>query len=366
MIAYDLPNLFLILITIIFCFRLNIVPFWLSFLLGFLAFIPFFLNNVLFSPSYMPDQYIYFQASKDIRSLIFGTTDYQTVQIASWMLALIPLPYIETIQSLGFFNRFIMTLVIIWLYSAKNIRGWPLLFILLYPSLILYSSLALRDTLVFLFMILSIVFFIENRKLFAFLISLPLLFIKFQNFFILIVFFVFHLLFTKGSSFYKYRYLISIAIAFILSLFIMPLIDILDFYRLALFVEDGGDPFDYIHITSFLEFFFISIKSAPYFMMKPFPWETDNIFQLIQSLENIFLLIFLVFFFLKVSKLDKKIAFKWFVFLLFAFSIYGLTVYNFGTAVRYKFPFILIIVIGMAHELYLNHGKLIFNRTIKN
>jgi hypothetical protein len=364
--VYDLPNIFFILITLMFALRLNWIPFWLSFVLGFLAFTPFFLNYVLFDPNYMPDQFKYFKVTSDIRSLIFGSSSFQTVQTSGYFLALIPLPYVETIQSLGFFNRYIITLTIIWLYAAKNIRGWPLLFILLYPSLILYSSLALRDTLVLLFMLLPIVFFIENRKLLAMLISLPLLLIKFQNFFILIIFFIIHLLYEKGSFFYRFRYILLAAISALISPFIMTIIDLLDFYRLALFIEDGGDQSAYIHVNSLLDFFIISIKSAPYFLIKPFPWEANSFLQLIQSIENIFIFIFLTFLFLRVSRFDKKIAFKWFIFLLIAFGIYGLTVFNFGTAVRYKFPFVVIIVIGMAHELYLKHGKLILNKDVKS
>ena len=70
----------------------------------------------------------------------------------------------------------------------------------------------------------------------------------------------------------------------------------------------------------------------------------------------------MAFMFLKASSIDKKIATKWLVYIIAAFSIYGLVVFNFGTAVRYKFPFILIVVIGMAYELYLEHGKLILNK----
>jgi len=62
---------------------------------------------------------------------------------------------------------------------------------------------------------------------------------------------------------------------------------------------------------------------------------------------------------------DKQIAFKWFVYLFAALSIYGLVVFNFGTAVRYKFPFIVIVIVGMAYELYLKHGKLILNKGSK-
>ena len=199
MILYDFPNLFLILITIIISFRLNLIPFWLSFLLSLLAFTPFFLNNVLFHPSICLINLI-ITCYSDIRSLTFKRL-HRTVEAASWMFAFLPMPYVETIQSLGFFNRFIITIIIIWLYASKNLRGWPLIFLVFYPSLILYSSLALRDTLVFLFMILSIIYFIENRRLLALFFSLPLLFIKYQNFAILIIFFIIHLYFKRDHFF---------------------------------------------------------------------------------------------------------------------------------------------------------------------
>ncbi len=189
MLFYDFANLLPILIIIIVCLRLGLIPLWLSFFLGLFAFTPFFLNYVLFSPSYMPDQWQYFHLGQNIRSFVSDDSESFSVTISTWMLAFIPLPYIETIQSLGFFNRFMVTVLIIWLYSSKNLRGWPLLFILFYPSLLLYSSLALRDTLVFIFMILAVIFFIENRRLLALLFSIPLMLIKFQNFFLIIVFF---------------------------------------------------------------------------------------------------------------------------------------------------------------------------------
>ena len=155
----------------------------------FVCLYPFFLNEVLFPASYMPDQFQYYNVSKGIRSFALDSfSESPTVENASWMLALIPLPYIETIQSLGFFNRFLVTILIIWLYSSKNLRGWPLLFMVFYPSLLLYSSLALRDSLVLIFMILSVMFFIENRKLLAVIAAFPLLFFKFQNFLLVIVF----------------------------------------------------------------------------------------------------------------------------------------------------------------------------------
>ena len=146
MFIYDIANLFAILIVILVSFRIGLIPLWLSFFLGLFAFTPFLLNDVLFSRGLMPDQAQYYWLAKGIRSFdIENFSEHTTVETASWILALIPLPYIETFQSLGFFNRFILTVLIIWLYSSKNLRGWPLLFVIFYPSLLLYSSLALRD-----------------------------------------------------------------------------------------------------------------------------------------------------------------------------------------------------------------------------
>ena len=373
MFFYDIPNLLAILILIVASFRMSLIPLWLSFFLGVFALTPFFLNDVLFPATYMPDQFAYYDRVHEIRSqgLIAGllNIDFDNnikLLVSNWMLAIIPLPYVETIKSLGFFNRLIATAFTIWLYSSKNLRGWPLLFVLFYPSFLLYSSLALRDTLVLIFMIVPVILFLENRRLLALIVSSPLFFIKFQNFFLIVIFFVVHLYFSRGSIFYKYRYMFLIIIVGGLTPFIMEIIQLLDFYRWALFYEDGGLLSDYVPITTLNQFVVIAIQSAPYFLMKPFPWEASNFLQLIQSIENILIFAVLAFMFLKASSIDKKIALKWLVYIIAAFSIYGLVVFNFGTAVRYKFPFILIVIIGMAYELYLKHGKLILNKESKN
>ena len=369
MFFYDIPNLLAILILIVASFRMSLIPLWLSFFLGVFALTPFFLNDVLFPATYMPDQFAYYDRVHEIRSqgLIAGllNIDFDNnikLLVSNWMLAIIPLPYVETIKSLGFFNRLIATTLIIWLYSSKNLRGWPLLFVLFYPSFLLYSSLALRDTLVLVFMIVPVILFLENRRLLALIVSSPLFFIKFQNFFLILIFFVVHLYFSRGSIFYRYRYMFLIIVVGGLAPFIMEIIKLLDFYRWALFYEDGGFLRDYVPIETFSEFVVVALQSAPYFLMKPFPWESSNFLQLIQSVENIFIFTVLAFMFLKASSIDKKIAIKWLAYLIAAFSIYGLVVFNFGTAVRYKFPFILIVIIGMAYELYLKHGKLILNK----
>ena len=359
MFFYDIPNLLGILILVILSFRMGLIPFWMLFFLSIFAFVPFILNDVIFPATYMPDQFSYFQKVQQLRHLDFELITNTKLIASSWMLALIPLPYVETINSLGFFSRLIATGLIIWLYSSKNIRGWPLLFILFYPSFLLYSSLALRDMMVFMFMIMSVVFFIENKRMLAMLVITPIFFIKFQNFFLIILFFIVHLYFLKGSLFHKYRYIFLSLVLVILIPFLPLIIELLDYYRLALYVEDGGMVDEYISINSFADFLLLGFQSAPYFLMKPWPWESSNPMQLIQSIENVALLFFLIFIFSRAYRLDRKISIKWFIYLALALGVYGMVVYNYGTAVRYKFPFILIVIIGISYELYLKHNKFI-------
>ena len=366
MFLYDVANLLPILIVIFISYRFGYIPMWLSFFLGVFAFTPFFLNYVLFAPGYMPDQWQYYYSVQNIRS--FGLNDLSEsipVEVSSWMLSFIPLPYVETILSLGFFNRLIVTLLTIWLYASKNLRGWPLLFLIFYPSLLLYSSLSLRDTLVMVFMVLSVILFIENKKLSAIIISLPLFFIKFQNFFLIIVFFLAHLYFSRDSIVYRYRHIFLLIVIAAIAPFLMTIIEILDYSRLNMFIEDGGYRGSYVPMRTIEDFIIIALQSAPYFLMKPLPWEADSFLQLAQSFENIFIFTFLGYMFLITSRFDKQIALKWFVYLIAALSIYGLVVFNFGTAVRYKFPFIVIVIVGMTYELYLKHGKLILNKGTK-
>lgn len=365
---YDLPNFIAIAILVFVSFRFGMIPAWLATFLLMMGVVPFLLNDVVFPSAYFSDQYRYTHVVQHLRQFSNDHGQGGTVLSAGYMLALVPLPFVETIKSLGFFNRFMFTGFVIWIYAYKKMRGWPLLFLIFYPSIILYTSLSLRDTLVFVIMMFAMINFIDNKRLIALLFSLPLIFIKFQNFFLILLFFILFLSFTKGTFFYKVRYFIIPSMIVISVPFLNEVIFWVDFYRRAMFIEDGGDMDQYIQVSTFIEFMILGIQSAPYFLMKPFPWEASNFFQFIQSIENLFVMFFLVFFFSKVYKIDSTIVFKWILFLFISMTVYGLVVFNYGTAVRYRFPFIVMVVIGAAYECYKYYGVILFNRklNIKN
>ena len=47
---------------------------------------------------------------------------------------------------------------------------------------------------------------------------------------------------------------------------------------------------------------------------------------------------------------DKNLALKWSFLLIGSMSLYSIVIFNYGTAVRYKFPFIVVFVVGLSYE----------------
>jgi len=268
------------------------------------------------------------------------------------LYALIPIPFIETNQSLGFFNRFIFMLFFVWVYNKNFLKGPSLFFFIFYPSLVFYTSLSLRDPLILILMVMCVIYFIENDYFKVFLIMIPLFFIKFQNLFFLLFYFFISLIFEKKNN--HLIILLSLSLIIILFFFFHDgLIDKIEYYRSAFYWEDRRDKTIYTPINSNLfDFIVITLKSIPYFIFKPLPWETENLFQVIQSIENIIVAIFLLLFTMKAYKQNKFISIKWLLFLFLTFGIYSITIFNFGTAARYKHLIYVVYIIGLSFELF--------------
>ena len=74
----------------------------------------------------------------------------------------------------------------------------------------------------------------------------------------------------------------------------------IDYYREALYKENGGNVANYEGLEGFSDLIIQGIIAFPYFLFKPFPWEASNFFQIVQSYENIIVVLFLIFFYKKV------------------------------------------------------------------
>lgn len=348
---FELPALFLCLLLVFFAGYKYQVPRKFQIILVFHCFLPFFLNDVLFSVSYMPDQAKYWRAVNALRSgdigFIEGLMAESRVVKASVFFALMPFPTPVSPISLGFYNTFIYIILFFILYVKNIFTKISVWFFLLFPSLALYTALGLRETLIFFFMVLAIVYTRESKYLKSALCIFPIYLIKFQNFFILMPMLLVYMIFDvakKGMSLTKA--LAVGAIAFANLLILAPIfLPIFNKHRVAMFVEDGGDIEDITLISGVGDFILQGFTSGFYFLSKPFFWEVTSALQFIQSVENIFVLIVLFLITRQAWKTSPdKLAF-WLLFMALAMSVYGLVVANFGSAVRYRYAFVVIYVL---------------------
>ena len=348
---FELPSLLICLLLILLIGYKFSVPHKYQIILALHCFLPFVLNDVLFSASYMPDQFKYWRGVNAIRSSEIGffdaLTDPGNVLQASALLALIPFPKPVSIISLGFYNTFLYIILFFILYIKKIFTNVSIWFYLLFPSAALYTALSLRETLIFFFMIMAIVYARESKVFQSVLCIVPVYLIKFQNFYILgpmiLLYFIFNVA-KKGMGLTKALLISAIGLAALL--ISAPIaIPIVNSARVSMFVEDGGRVEDISLITGAGDFVFQGLTSGFYFLSKPLPWEASSALQFVQSVENLAVLAILFLITRQAWKLrPDKLAF-WLLFMALGMSVYGLVVANYGTAVRYRYAFVVIYVL---------------------
>lgn len=348
---FELPSLLICLLLIVsvgYKFR---VPSNYQIVLGLHCLIPFFLNDFLFSTSYMPDQFRYWRGVNAIRSGELGFVEAFTggdnVFQASALLSLLPFPAPVSPISLGFYNTFLYIVLFFVLYVKHIFTKVSIWFYLLFPSVALYTALSLRETLILFFMVLTVIYARESKIFKSILFIIPLYLIKFQNFFILapivLMYFIFNVA-EKGMGLAK---AVTISLISLLGLLLSaPIaIPLINEFRLAMFAEDGGEADKISIISGVGDFVIEGLTSGLYFLSKPFIWEASGLLPLIQSFENLFVLAILFLITRQAwMKSPDKLAF-WLLFMALSMSVYGLVVFNYGTAVRYRYPFVMIYVL---------------------
>ena len=303
-----------------------------------------------------------------------------TIGFSSFIFSFFPLPFVNSVQSLAMINFLIYLLIFVFIIRYKLSNNRVDYFYLLFPSLLLYSSLALRDNLILLFMFISLyLIIIKERSWLGILLALPLLIFKFQNYLILIAGLIVFRCLRGGNT---YRYLFFIAVVVLASFipekipFVGSMHEKVNYWRYWLFVDNFEYNWDiikqvehtYVPLNTGFYLIYQVTSSFFYMLLKPLIWEVENPFQLIQSLENtvIFAMIILINRKKVVNeKIMQKILFLNCL-LFVSMTINGLVVFNFGTAVRYKFPFIVIYFVYFLYllksdELFLKQAQAAWN-----
>mgnify|MGYP001184322603 CR=1 FL=1 len=341
----------------------------------------FLLNDVLFPASYMSDQFRYVKISQEFRDFSLQSEQlYSTLGFSSLLFSLTPLPFINSVHSIAMIN-FMIFLLVFFLIKKFNMSSIKVdYFYLIFPSLLLYSSLALRDMLVLFFMFISVNTLLTKERIFLSLVfGSPLILLKFQNYLMFVVGLILYF-YLKNAGRWRYFFLGSFVFlaAFIPEKvpFVNQLYEKIEWWRFALFADQYSYNWDVIDKmkqyyeplgTGFILLYQI-FKFFIYMLLKPLIWEAGNPFQLIQSLENMIIFAMIIWINWKKvvhEKVRQKILFLNCL-LFVSMTINGLVVFNFGSAVRYKFPFIVIYFIYFFYflksdELYVSQAKAAWN-----
>ena len=364
---FELANFSILAFLLLITFKVNLINInsFIAWLCLFLT--PLFFNYFVFSPGLFGDQ---FQYAKEVMSLktsgqsisnssqFFGSEGLSGVTMSSRILGLAPLPNFMTVSSLAFANKLFLFTTFLWFKRFFKNENEVLLYFLI-PSLILYSSLALRDTLIIILSIIFLINVIRGRIILPLLILYPLFTLKIQMFSILALYFLGHSIFQGHSS--RLRFSVFIFFLFVAALMFQDeILSVINLYRIAFIAEDfvafdgsisyaawtlyGSEIED---INSIFQAIFLAILKLPVLLSIPLPWNWSNIFYPIQALES-FLLIYIYFKLSIENHTYKKNEYILLTFILIiGLGIYALIMANEGTFVRYRFtlfyPFLLAL-----------------------
>jgi len=375
---------------------------------------PFFINYIY---PYTPDQSVYFDLIKDIRSFnyfnndfinctycrldIFGEKTYLNkneiapdVKYSSIILSIIPIPFIVSLTSIGLINKLLFLFIFIYLFRDKSLNKYFFYFIFFYPSFLFYSSMGLRETLIVCLILLTLNSLIKNN-IYLFLFSLIILYLIKFSFFVL-------LLFTGISYFYLFLLnvdLIKKILFMIFSLFVFYLInnylpsilsgnpninktlitvfyEDLNLYRLVnIFQNTYGIALDpdahqyhflhyqfYLNYKSFIDFFSIEFYLQPlFFLLTPFKLNYDNVYFTFKSIENIIIFFLMIYTALIAFKNSKFKTFFWFIIFYIFLLINSLVFFNIGAIDRMRMPIIIAYFFIFLNDtnFHYNHNLLL-------
>ncbi len=264
---------------------------------------------------------------------------------------------------------------IIWDQKSAIKAAW---FTALFPTLILYSSLTFRETYIVFFLLLgliSIVKFIKNKNIFSF--TLVLL-----SFYILIFFhgaaalggfiFLFYLilnlakkqlinLYNLKINLFPFLFIIASLVPIILLLtgnikipYLPSLLDLESIiFKANAGINDIAAYPSWLIINNYYELFYKVIIKFFYFLYSPFIWDLKTPYHIVGLFDGTLYLI-LTFYVIKNWYSIRSNPYTYFFLILFVFyiTIHALGVGNFGTGIRHRSKFVVLLIILAAPKMH--------------
>ena len=340
----DFVNYIILVLIFIYSYKMKFIKQDMMVLLIFCGAGPFFVNHILIDWWYMPDQIKYFRQAHELR--LFKVTSEEAnmgkfpILVPSLFFSIFPIPFIESISSIGFINKGILSILTIVFFYKKIISRNFFYILNLWPTVFLYSSLSLKDTLSF---VLSLIFaysLISNRNYFINLILLSIIFlVKPINGILFIFIFIFYrLFFVKDIPIIKIlNYTIIILILAVCFYNYEWLINKVNRHRFGFFYEaNSGFTQKFEKLTFNFYFFYQLFNDLIRFTLSPFP-NINSPIKLFQFVENLTLYYFLYQYFVMVSNINLKKVLFWFSCLFICFLSYSVLIFSDGSIARYKY-----------------------------
>lgn len=336
----------------------------------------FIFNYFLFSPRLFPDQFtytysfIYDVGDYDVGKLFIGDSWFpNTKWVSSQFFNLIPIPFVMTVSSLVWVSKAYLFLTFVWL--KKYISDDRLILFFLLPSIILYSSITLREIFIIVTSIIALINIIHNRYILGLIFTILVATLKIQNGLFILTFWLLSIIYRISSNniFLLFIFILGSTIAiFVQDIFLQ----VVSTYRTAFLAEDllGWDysfhisESELLQLTSYFDFLIIAAQKLPEFILLPLPWQWEGLFFIIQFLEAIFIVYLFGIIFFQHNLYKNKQFYTLFLAFLFGLLVYAVITANIGTAIRYRFAFYFPFLLAFysMHEKIIGKRLLFFGR----
>ena len=358
----DFSNLITLTILLFFVSKKLQLNFNLYFIFALMMLTPFLFNSSLLEWTNFPDQSKYISAARDIRSNLLNPQNlidqFQNsslkVNFSAAIYSLFPSTNFETYRSIGFLNRFLLILIIAFCISKKTLPLSIKIFLILSPSLTLYSSISLREILILFIMVFLTYNIIIKNKSYTSILSISLLIIKPQNLLIVIAPFLLQEVFSAKQAKKINLYIILFLIISLVLIFNYEEILIkINYVSFGFFSETYGayqgafieEQFSKFTPSNILFKIGLGISKI---LISPFP-NITSVLLIVIFFENLIIYALIYHYLFKEffkKNIEQKIKLAWIITLLFSLIIYSIVSFNDGTIHRYKLVILGYILIG--------------------
>ena len=309
----------------------------------------FFFNNVLIEWGEFPDQLKYLVQATAIRSLDYEEiTGLKSVLAASIIYSLFPIISFTTVNAIAFINKGLIIYLFIF-FKDKKVSKFFLYSLIFYPSIIIYSSLSLRDILTTFLMLLAAHFFFIYRYKTFLIFSIILFLIKPQNALFVAATLMFYKLFIESRNFKKDYIILSIIIGVTL-FYSNEMLSLINKFRLGFFAEANGYTEKlgkYYSESRKLSFSFNSFYYSISEYIKSHLYPMTDSLEVKKSIFFLDNILYTFLYFLNCAHLYKKNKKKvifWIIAYILINILLVLIAVNEMTFLRYKFPFVIFFI----------------------